>query len=212
MIKGIIFDLDNCIFDTRSMGEDLIDPVLAAMADDNDISSLQRDKIKQELWSMSLADVIRSNNISEKIAGRMHQAYIGLDAPDNSRNYEDVSYIEKSDLVKILVTSGYRNFQLSKIRKTGIEPYFNEIIVDAIDKPAEIKGKQKIFAEVAAKYGWQNTEALVIGDSPASELAAGKALGMVTVQILRPGIIKADGFDHYIKNLFALDEIMEIYN
>jgi FMN phosphatase YigB (HAD superfamily) len=208
MIKGIIFDLDNCVFDTRSMGDGLIDPVLLAMHDGAGISSSNTDKIKRELWSMSLEDVIRLNDVPGKIADKMRSAYIGLEAPDNSENYDDVGHIEKMNLIKILVTSGYRNFQMSKIRKTGLAPLFDEIIMDAIDDPAAIRGKQKIFGEIAEKYGWKNSEVLVIGDRPDSELAAGKVLGMVTAQILRPGVKRAEGFDHYIEGLVELDGII----
>ncbi len=214
MIKGIIFDLDLCVFNTHSIRKTIAEPISAAIRKDNDGSSLDGvtvDKVERELWLMGLEDVIRINNIPKNIADKMRAAYMTLEAPDGSRNYDDVGCIKRLDLVKILVTSGYRNFQLSKIRKTGIESCFDEIIVDAIDDPAAIKGKQKIFAEIADKYGWRNNEVLVVGDSPTSELAAGKALDMITAQILRPGVIKADGFDYYIENLAELDGIIKNY-
>lgn len=211
MIKGIIFDLDNCIFETRSMGESLIDPVLSAMHDHDGNGFLNHGKIKKELWSMSLADVIRLNNIPEKIAKKMRAAYMGLEAPDDCRAYGDAGHIKKLAATKILVTTGYRNFQLSKIRKAGIEPYFEKIIIDALDDPAAIRGKRKIFEEIMEKYGWKSDEALVVGDSPTSELAAGKALGAVTVQTLRPGVKKGEGFDHYIEGLAELGKIIAGY-
>ena len=35
MIKGLIFDLDNCVFDTGSMGKKIINPVLKVLKNNN---------------------------------------------------------------------------------------------------------------------------------------------------------------------------------
>ena len=51
---------------------------------------------------------------------------------------------------------------------------------------------------------WQPENVLVIGDNPDDELQAGKDLGMYTIQILRDGVKKTEGFDYYIQDFEQL--------
>jgi FMN phosphatase YigB (HAD superfamily) len=45
---------------------------------------------------------------------------------------------------------------------------------------------------------------LIVGDNPASEIAAGNALGMPTVQMLRPGVRPCDTARHHVHGLAEL--------
>ena len=49
---------------------------------------------------------------------------------------------------------------------------------------------------------------LVVGDNPDSEIQAGNALGMRTVQILRPGIPRGDNATYYIQTLAELKALV----
>ncbi|MFA5872104.1 MAG: HAD family hydrolase [Parcubacteria group bacterium] len=204
MIKALFIDLDNCLFDTQSMGLDIVRPVLAAMmdADPYEILELERrERIIAALWTSSLQDVIESHGIPEDIADAMRVAYANLEAPLWSKCYDDVGLLRETNLRKILVTSGHSKLQLSKIRVTGIQGLFEEIVIDAIDDPLARPGKLNIFRELMAKNGWQAHEVAVLGDNPRSELKAGKELGMLTIQVLRPGVKCVEGFDYYVVDL-----------
>ena len=58
---------------------------------------------------------------------------------------------------------------------------------DAIDEPDRL-GKKGLFEKIIADNGYQQTEVLIVGDNEDSEIEAGNALGIQTVQTLRPGV------------------------
>jgi putative hydrolase of the HAD superfamily len=211
MIKGLIIDWDNCVFDTRSMGEGIVAPIIEAALKTGDNIFFRPEKlrlIKEEMWIYNLEDVILRNQIPAAAAEAMRIAYLGLEAPANSKNYGDIQFLESLPQKKILVTSGLLKFQLSKIIVTGSKDLFDEIIIDSVDNPSKIKGKTVIFKEIMARHGWQPREAMVVGDNPSSELSAGKELGMFTAQMLRPGVSRAEGFDYYVSGFEELAELL----
>ncbi len=89
----------------------------------------------------------------------------------------------------IAPSAGCRPLQESKVRALGIGEWFDAVIVDAVDDP-DHPGKQAIFERLLAAERCAAGEVMVVGDNPVSELAAGRNLGMVTVQILRPGVVR----------------------
>jgi len=107
-----------------------------------------------------------------------------------------------------LVTSGFRRLQASKVRALGIAKFFKEVHIDAIDEPERL-GKLGIFQRIKDQNNLDSSEVVVVGDNPESEIEAGHALGLHTVQILRPGVSRgtnADQFVHSLKELLPLFE------
>jgi len=207
MTKSLIIDLDMCILDTRTVGLHAFDSVI-----DTYSNSSLNDRIKRgiysKLWNTSLGDIIDQYDIPADIAEQMRNAYSKLEVPDTVKSFGDEQCLKSINIYKILVTSGYKAYQESKIEKLNIEALFDEIIIDAVDSHEKRKGKQMIFQELLAKNAWQSNEVLVVGDNPDSELRAGKELGMVTVQTLRPTVVKVPGFDHYISSLCDLPKLL----
>lgn len=202
-VQGVIFDLDMCIFDTRTLGEQILDPVLAPLHASSMPHDIQRE-IDCVLWTTSLEDTVQLFHIPHAVAKLMREAYRQLVVPDTIRTFGDEHYIRSIPLPRILVTSGYRSWQERKIEHLGIRDLFEEIIIDVIDDLKLRKGKKEIFQDLMDRYGWHPQDVLVVGDNPHSELKAGKELGMRTVQTLRPTIQRADGFDHYVHSLHEL--------
>jgi putative hydrolase of the HAD superfamily len=108
----------------------------------------------------------------------------------------------------LLVTSGFRTLQESKIEALGLRSRFDAVHVDAIDE-ADRKGKDGIFRDILERYGFEPERVLVVGDNPESEIEAGNRLGMATVQILRPGVARGATATHYIHGLSELRAIIE---
>jgi putative hydrolase of the HAD superfamily len=61
-----------------------------------------------------------------------------------------------------------------------------------------------LLEEILVTHRLAPQEVLVIGDSPENEIAAGNAIGAVTVQILRPGVAYSDSARHHIETLADL--------
>src|SRR3989344_5735179 len=171
-VKGIIFDLDRCVFDTDSMGIEVLNPVIDALktADVNRFFSPDAEHIKDQLWKEKLEEVIVTNGIPPHIGKAMKKAYQKLKATHGIQPYEDIILLPYLNQKKILVTSGYEYFQRSKIQMLNISHYFDEIIIDAIDEKQ--RGKKEIFNDLAKKYRRKPSQVAIIGDNPKSELKA----------------------------------------
>lgn len=206
-IKAIIFDLDMCILDTHSLTGDFFQPVLDALYGSRLTDDLKK-KIHDQLWTSSVDDTIKIFDIPLDIGESMREAYRHVDVPDGIYTYGDEAVIRGLAVKKFLVTSGYQKFQSSKIAKLGIADLFDEVIIDASDWPEQRKGKNKILQEIMAAGGWSPAEVMVVGDNPLSELGAGKSLGMVTVQTLRPAVTKWPEADYHVTSLHELSAII----
>jgi len=203
MIKAIIFDLDMCIFDTRTLGERILEPVLLSLHTSSVPEDIQRE-IDRMLWTTSLEDIIEIFSLPQDVAESMRQAHLQLVVPSTIKTFGDEYLISAMSGYHILVTSGYDLWQSRKIEQLGVSVLFDEVIIDVIDNPQVRKGKKQIFLELMRRHGWYSDEIVVVGDNPHSELKAGRELNMITVQILRPTIEKKDGFDHYISSFLEL--------
>jgi putative hydrolase of the HAD superfamily len=209
MIKAIIFDLDNCIFDSHTLGEDILAPILAPLIA-SDVPEETKRAAGAALWHSTLADVAARFNLPPNVAEAMRRAYEGVKVPEGSqvKSYGDEDCIKTLPVKKYLVTSGYQKFQELKIEVIKVAPLFDEIIIDATDKLDARKGKTAIFKEIPEANNWDKSELLVVGDNPGSELGAAKSLGIPTVQTLRPGIKRWDGADYHIDSLSELAGII----
>ncbi|MDO8569276.1 MAG: HAD family hydrolase [bacterium] len=207
MIKGIIFDLDMCILDTRSLSGPFFQTVLDPLQHSNLPTTLKEDIIRH-LWTTSLDDTIELFAVPEDIAKKMREAYRHIDVPNGIKSFGDEEYLRKLLVKKILVTSGYKNFQQTKIDKLGIANLFDEVIIDELDDRVVRKGKRRIFEEVLKNNQWDVSEVLVIGDNPLSELGAAKSLGIATVQTLRPTIKRWSEADYHIQDFSELQAII----
>lgn len=209
MIKAIIFDLDNCIFDTSSMGGRAISGVKDALNASN-LSEQTKVEIGIRLKTDPLDDVIKRFTVPENVGEQMRQAYRDSDLPSDipASTYGDEGAIKDLPVLKILVTSGYFKFQTAKINRLNIKDLFDEIIIDLLDIPAERKGKAFIFKEILEKYKLETDEVLVVGDNPRSELGAAKELGIKTVQTLRPNVLRWNQADIHITSLYELKDLI----
>lgn len=207
MIKGIIFDLDMCILDTHSLTGPFFQPVLDALRN-SDLSSELKEKIEYQLWTTSLDDAVEMFAVPEDVAEKMREAYRQIEVPDGIKSFGDEECIRNLPVKKILVTTGYRKFQETKIAKLGIAGLFDETIIDALDYRDKRKGKKKIFQELLEQNNWKESEVLVVGDNPMSELGTAKSLGIPTVQIARPTVKKWEDATYHINGFMELAKIL----
>lgn len=205
MIKGIILDLDMCILDTRSLAGSFFDGVLAPLR----ASTLpEKEAIEQALMTTSLDDVATLFSMPVDLLTQMRKAYREVAVPEGIKSFGDEEYLRDLTQVKILVTSGYTKFQQGKIDQLGIADIFDEIHIDSTDDPSVRKGKKTIFEACMKRHGWLASEVLVVGDNPVSELKAGKALSMITVQTVRPSIVRSDIADYHIESFSELSSLL----
>ncbi|MEK7535413.1 MAG: HAD family hydrolase [Patescibacteria group bacterium] len=206
MIKAFIFDLDNCIFDNHSISDETLEPLLRVVDDEiarGTIPLSLRDILMREIRIFSPKDFCKRHNLPlETVLARAIDSIV---IPDVLSTYGDHEVIAILPGKKFLVTAGLGvgNYQNQKIDKLGIRQMFEEVHVTG--------DKGEAFAGILERHNLSPRECVVLGDNPYSELAAGKELGMITVQTLRPKVERVDGFDHYIETFHELPSIIARY-
>jgi len=204
-MDAFIFDLDNCLASAREVGETLFEPAFDAIrrANRGTLSNQALEAALQDCWVHALDFVAAKHGFSQEMLAAGWDVLRRVEVREPMQGYGDLHVLAQLGRQRFLVTSGFRRLQESKIRALGIAPLFDAVVIDAIDEP-ERKGKERIFAELLQRFRLRPDEVVVVGDNPDSELAAGRALGMRTVQILRPDVVPAADVDHTVHDLEEL--------
>lgn len=98
--------------------------------------------------------------------------------------YECLDALTNVDIKLCLVTNGKSRNQRDKIKKLGLEKYFDEIVISeevGFKKPAV-----EIFNIALAKMGCVSGDALFLGDHPFNDYLASKNLGFLAVWFSGP--------------------------
>ena len=119
--------------------------------------------------------------------------------------YGDMHHIERLTQEKILVTAGDMEIQQQKIARAGIAGHFSEVIIDTVGN------KEPIFRDIMTRRVLPSRSIMVVGDNPDTELGAGKRLGMVTVQTLRPTVERSLDAEFHIRSFAELEWILSAF-
>ena len=207
-IDGAILDLDYTLFSPRSIPKAVFAPLFDAVRRANvgaaALTPAQVDAAFETAWDQPFDEVVRRHALPAALQHAWRRAQRDLRITVPLQAYPDVAALAGLVVPLVLVTSGYRATQESKIAALGIAPLFRSVHIDAVDEPSQPLGKLAIFQAIVAEYGWAADRTLAIGDSAESELAAGQELGMITVQVLRPGVVACASADYRIQSLTEL--------
>ncbi|MBI4068366.1 HAD hydrolase-like protein [Candidatus Kaiserbacteria bacterium] len=128
------------------------------------------------------------------------------DVPGFDYTYGDMHHVASLTQEKILVTAGDTEVQQQKIARVGIAHHFAEVHIDTIGD------KESIFKSIMSRRMLQPHRIMVVGDNPNAELGAGKHLGMVTVQTLRPTVVRWAEADFHVTSFAELDSIISAFD
>ncbi len=209
MIRAIIFDLDNCLAAADEPGEALYAAAFAAMRAENRgrLSERELEVAFADMWRHPLDWVAERHGFSAEMRAAGWKEFLKTEVTTPMRGYGDLEELGRLDVKKFLVTSGFRRLQESKIRALGVERWMDECHVDAIDE-AERRFKRGWFEDMVERHALRPEDVAVVGDSAASELAAGRELGMRTIQILRPGVERSEDVDAHVRGLGELRGVL----
>ncbi|ATB37343.1 putative hydrolase of the HAD superfamily [Cystobacter fuscus] len=204
MLKAVIYDLDDTLFPTRSVPEEVSRPMLTALREVlegcGELKAAQVANILNMLRERPLDEIARRHGLSTEVQARVGGLFTGFRLSCELIPYPDIQVIGQIPGWRFLVTTGFRRLQESKIECLGIAHYFDRIIVDALDEPGR-RGKQAIFRELLETYQLRPAEVVVLGDNPHSEIDAGNKLGIPTVQILRGRKQAAESASFHVEDL-----------
>jgi len=192
MIKAILFDLDDTLYDcTGSLVEVARRRAARALVDAGLQMSLQEAydlQIKlQEAHGPRF-------NVFERIAenhglddSAIHQALEAYhsDEVEGVKLFDDVEQtlktLREEGFKLALISTGVHNRQEKKVELLGLKPYFDHIEINDSERGYLT---QQVFEHVLSRFSVRGDEAVVVGDRIYSELRIGKTYGMTTVQML----------------------------
>lgn len=205
-----ILDLDNTLFDTRSIPARLTSRLHSrlrqANAECHAVSAEVLEQAIDDTWNAPFSVVCERYSLPQTFVSIWNewQETVSFDLP--LMPYPDVisslRVFRKQGHYLCLLTSGYRRFQQAKIEALGITQLFDEIHIDAVDESRV--GKAAIISDLVHSRKWNPRDLLIVGDSATNEIDAGVRLGIFTIQILRPGVIATELADRHIHSLFEL--------
>lgn len=206
---AIIFDLDNCLAAADEPGEQLLEPVFAAVRSANrgSLPDAGLDAALHDCWFHAFDWVARRHGFTDDMRRAGWDAFRAIEVRAPMRGYGDLGVLPELGDMLFLVTSGFRRLQESKVRALGIAPLFREVVVDAVDEPGRA-GKEGIFVDLMARHDLGPDEVLVVGDNVESELAAARRLGITGVQTLRRGVLPAAELELRVANLHELRRLL----
>ncbi len=212
MIRAAVFDLDNTLYDATTIPPEVLAPAVAAVRRANvGPDAIPGDALEAALQSarrLGFLTVVARHALPRFLSAAWREAYRGLVVTTRLYPYPDVlPSLAGLDLLKLLLTTGFRGMQESKIAALDIAHLFEAIYIDELDSGAG-PGKRRLLENILETHQMESEEMLVIGDSPENEIAAGNALGAVTVQILRPGIEFSDAAQHHVATLEELPALL----
>lgn len=206
--KLLIFDLDDTIFETRSMGADHLDKVFKEFRKSAYVHYSRKtfDLIEHDLWQLPFDQVAIQHEFPPSLSELFSNLINATSYRLSIRPFPDFECIRRCDFRKVLVTTGFKKLQEAKIAALQLAPDFETIYFDEIDAPNRTF-KSGIFTRILSESGLNKKSHLVIGDNPESELKAGHELGFTTIQVAKFGQPASSYAHFYItdyQELFSL--------
>ena len=189
-IKGVIFDLDDTLFDCTGQ---LVEAArrraaaaLAAATGQTEDAILGRmvalgENPREDVLDKLLDEFPAKGR--EKLLEEMNRAYNKEEVEQISLfpGVADTLKLLKKKYTLILVTSGIRKRQERKIEMLGIGKLFDHMFIHDIEKG---ENREALFAEALNQAGLRAEETVSVGDRVFSEIKICNRLGMNTVQML----------------------------
>lgn len=209
MVGAVFFDLDYCLCAGSEADAELFAPVFAAIRGAN-AGTLPAQVLQAALRAclyLPFDTVAQRYRFSAAMYRAGIDGFSGLEVTRPLRGYPDLDVLPALPRPRFLVTSGFPRLQRSKVDALGIRGCFDDMLVDRVGMRPR-RGKRAVFADIVRRHGLHAPDVWVVGDDAESEIAAGNALGMVTVQIVRPGVVPCTTARHVVPDLRALQALL----
>jgi putative hydrolase of the HAD superfamily len=201
--KALIFDLDDTIYATKSVVEDMYKELytfLEGRVDANIISN-----IKEDIKTTPFHVIADRYALQKNIKDEGLKICLDMDYNGSMEPFADYQLTKNNSAERFLVTAGYTKLQKGKIRQLGIGNDFKEIFIP--DPYTSELTKTDVFKHILATYHYEPSEVLVIGDNPETEITAGRELGMETYLYDNEGKYSPALADYYGTSYHNFNEI-----
>lgn len=170
--KALIFDLDDTIYATKSVADDMYKELFALLQGyvAQDVYKQIRDDILTTPFHIIADRYVLDKDLKDEAL----DLCLNMDYNGPMKTFDDYQLTKENAAERFLVTAGYTKLQKSKIRQLGIDKDFKEIFIP--DPYTSDLSKTDVFKQILNKYHYSPAEVLVIGDNPETEIAAAKEL------------------------------------
>ena len=225
MIEYLLLDLDNTILDFTRAEYDALGKTLRSFGlEPTDAVRQRYSQINHDHWQrLERQELTRAQVVVGRFETLLREFGLVADAAAMSKAYEDnLAYGEHHFLPGAeaameqlsqkyqlyMVTNGTAHVQRPKLAASGVGKYFKDIFISELmgaDKPSA-----EYFARCFARIpGFDIGRAMIVGDSPSSDIQGGINVGMRTCWVNpdhKKGNISAD---YEIENLSQLEALLD---
>ena len=167
--------------------------------------------IKQEelRWKRVYLSLLDFKVANEPLAKQMSQAYLEI-LPNKKHLFpytiEILEYLRQKDYKMHLITNGFESVQFKKIKNSGLQDYFIEVITSEASN--SLKPQKEIF-EYALKNANASVEkSIMIGDNESADIQGGINMGMDTIFVNHIQVVPTVPATYTITHLKELENIL----
>jgi putative hydrolase of the HAD superfamily len=203
--KHVFFDLDHTLWDfdanARATLEQLHIDLKLVDKGVNDFEKFHKNYLEHndKLWARYRNGYIRQEELrlkrmwltlldfriaDEALARQLSELFLQL-LPARTILFPDtketLQYLRDQGYQLHLITNGFESIQHSKLKNSGIDGYFNEVVTS--ESSNSLKPQKEIFQYALHKTGATVEESIMIGDSLEVDVAGAMSIGMDQVHV-----------------------------
>jgi putative hydrolase of the HAD superfamily len=146
---------------------------------------------------------------NEPLAKEMSQAYLEI-LPNKKHLFpytiEILEYLKQKDYKMHLITNGFETVQFKKIKNSGLQDYFIEVITSEASN--SLKPQKEIFEYALKNANATVAESIMIGDNESADIQGGINMGMDTIFVNHIQAIPTISATYTIQHLKELETIL----
>lgn len=226
--KNIYFDLDNTLWDFKANSKKTLSDLIHQYVPElvprfNEFLTIYHE-INDHLWTLyrdgNLAkEVLRVKRFSDTFEklGISHESFCEKFADEYITqspyktilfpfSLEILDYLKNKNYRLFLLTNGFKEVQVVKIKESGLQPYFEKMITS--EEAGYQKPHRKIFEYAIKTVNAKKDESLMIGDDLENDILGAQRFGMDTVFFNPEGINHKQTGNYEIQSLKELQVIL----
>jgi putative hydrolase of the HAD superfamily len=228
--KHLFFDLDHTLWDfdsnSREALHDIYHSLSLAEAGVNDFDLFHKlylghnerlwdryrkgqMKVDELRWKRMAVTLLEFKNGDEALARKMGIEFLDI-LPTKKKLFPDtvevLHYLTGKKYALHLITNGFEKTQHNKLRTSGIDQFFREVITS--EGSNSLKPHREIFEYALVKTGALKKESIMIGDTPDVDILGAREAGIDQVYVNHTGSnepVKATF------TIYSLKELMGIF-
>ena len=167
--------------------------------------------IKQEelRWKRVYLSLLDFKVANEPLAKAMSQTYLEI-LPNKTHLFpytiEILEYLKQKEYKMHLITNGFESVQFKKIKNSGLQDYFIEVITSEASN--SLKPQKEIFEYALKNAKASVNESIMIGDNESADIQGGINIGMDTIFVNHVQVVPTVPATYTITHLKELENIL----